>query len=418
MVSPIKALINAFSDVFRTQVTKTTTNESNLAGHYPYSPERWRLFKGSTASGNRLFPEYDSVPEYNHAGDYHELMPAGGETIIFETAERYRYVVQYELNATWAWAINQPLEGDDYVRCGYYDGTDGWFLEHNGGHATDDVDLVLLRDGTEQYRVTREVSKGGFQTNTRFGLETAWYDITRQRWTQSHSDDGDQVNYQIGKASNDDTRGPKAGNQPLRYEVHADASTTGLTLEAGSTALVTKGSGADNVRSKGKAWVGDDAGTIGTADTWVPLRAYREIPGKDVVNSQVLRFSIISYDSDVPVEAAILSFDETNVTFAGTDTWATPDVWARTNNAIETRADVDQFADADGNLVASTTSPGGFQVGYAVLAPTSGNQFQKGASETNLGVKRNLPNGDIAVLVAKAGQAGDMGHVEAWEQDW
>jgi hypothetical protein len=407
-----------WTDVFETQTVKTTTNDSNLAGHYPYSQERWRVFKGSNDTGNRLFPEYNSVSEYNHAGDYHELQPAAGETIILESAERYRYSVQYELEATWAWAINQSLQGNDYVRCGFYDGTDGWFLEHNGGHSDREVDLVLLRNGSEQYRVTELISTSGFQTNTRFGLETAWYDITRQKWTESESDDGDQRNETIATVSNDDARGPRSGNQLLRFEVQADAATTGLVLEAGSAAIVTKGGGEDNTRSKAIAWVGDETDTIGTADTWVPLRAYREIPDREVVNNQLLSMSILSYSQDTPVQLALQSFDETNVTFDGTDSWATPDTWSRTNNALEVRADVNEFADATGTLTTTATDAGGHQIGYAVLTPTSGNQFQKGASEVELGTKRNLPNGDVAVVLGYAGATGDIGHAETFEEDW
>jgi len=404
-------VIPEWADVFGDQSTKTTTNESNLAGHYAYSPERWRLFDGQ---GTRLFPEYDSVPQYTHAGDYHELSPNAGETVIFETAERYRYVVQYELEATWALALNQELSGDDYIRWGYYDDSDGWFLEHNGSHARDAVDMVALRDGSEVYRTTTTIDTDDLLNNTRFGLETAWYDVSRQKWSQSYGKDGKQVNKTVGRESLFGERGPSTGNLHLRFEVNADANTSDLSLEAGSCALVTKGSGADNLRSKGKYYQDsvDDSGT------WSPVRAYREIPEKGVINNQVLRFGLISYSQDTPVEAAILAFDKSNVTFSGTDSWGVPDVWNTSNTAMQTRSDVDTFADSSGSLVTTADDPGGFQAGYAVLAPTSGNQFQKGASEQNLGVKRNLPNGDVAVLLVNAGSAGDIGHVEAWEMDF
>jgi len=415
MASPIQALINTFTDVFETQVTKTTTNESNLGGHYAYSPERWRLFDGT---GTRLFPEYESdvnaLNEYTHTGDYHELSPAAGETVVFETAERYRYIVQYELEATFALALNQELSGDDRVRWGYYDDADGWFLEHNGGHAPDEVDMVARRDGSEVYRSPRTIESADLLNNTRFGIETAWYDVSRQKWTQSYGKDGRQINATVGRESLFGERGPSTGNLHLRYEVTADASTSDLVLEAGSCALVTKGSGADNTRSKGKYY----QDTVDDSGTWTPVRAYREVPEKQVVNNQLLRFSLVSYSQDTVIEAAILAFDKSNVTFTDADAWGTPDVWSAANTAMETRADVDTVADSTGSLVATADDPGGFQNGYAVLAPTSGNQFQKGASEQNLGVKRNLPNGDVAVLLVNAGQAGDLGHVEAWEQDF
>jgi len=232
-------------DVFGSDTVKTVSNESNIAGHYPYSPERWRLFDGDKATGTRLAPEYDDVPEYNHVGDYHELRPSGGQTVVFESAERYRYVVSFETEASFALAINQELQGDDYVRCGFYDGTDGWFLEHNGDHAPDMVDMVLLRDGTEVYRTRTTLESDDLLNNTRLALETAWYDVSRQRWSQSYGEDGEQVNKTIGRESHFDERGSKKGNQHLRFEVQADPDTTGLVLEAGSTALITKGGGND-----------------------------------------------------------------------------------------------------------------------------------------------------------------------------
>jgi hypothetical protein len=106
------------------------------------------------------------------------------------------------------------------------------------------------------------------------------------------------------------------------------------------------------------------------------------------------------------------------VTFDGTDSWGQPGIWESANNAMQVRSDVDTFADQNGDLVSTATDPGGHQVGYSILTPTSGNKFDKGASETDLGIKRNLPNGDIAVVLAKSADTGDVTHAETWEQDW
>jgi len=118
-------------DAFDNLVTNRT-NVLDLASHYPYSPERWRLF----ADGARIFPEYeaaiDDLPQYEHAEDTHDLSPAAGETVTLESAERPRYVVQYELASTAAVSANQSLQGDDRVRVGLYDGSDGWYVEHRG----------------------------------------------------------------------------------------------------------------------------------------------------------------------------------------------------------------------------------------------------------------------------------------------
>ena len=402
-------------DLFNKLIADTTNNESNLASHYPYSPERWRLFKGSNASGNRLFPEYDTVSEYNHRGDVHELKPASGETIIFESAERYRYVVQYEILATWAFQINQELQSGDHIRVGLYDGDDGWFLEKNGDHADYKVDLVMLRDGSEVYRKEREVSRKLIY-KTRMGLFTAWYDVSRQFWIQSYSaEHGIQQNKEIDKvASKKDENGPKKGNVNLRYEVKASNSTNGLVLEAGSSALVTLGSGADNFRSK-SAYFNDN---VGSTNVWVPIRAFREIPEKKVINNQLLSLVALSHTGGDRITLTAQCFDETNVTFTDSDSWSTPDSWQRQNNALETRNDVDQVADNSGNLATNPDDPGGFQTGHTVLDPTEGTQFQKGASEADIGVKRNIPDGDIAVVMAETGATGDVGYVTNFEQDW
>ena len=46
-------------DAFGNEVN-SRTNVLDLAAHYPYSPERWRVF----VDGDRVFPEYGTVPQY------------------------------------------------------------------------------------------------------------------------------------------------------------------------------------------------------------------------------------------------------------------------------------------------------------------------------------------------------------------
>lgn len=407
--------LSGSTDVFEKLIADSTTNNSNLASHYPYSPERWRLFKGDTSSGNRLFPEYNSVSEYNHAGDVHELKPAAGETIIFESAVKYSYTVAYELAVSFAVRINQSLQSGDHVRFGYYDGTDGWFFEVNDTHGSNEADFVTLRSGSEKQRKTIKLQKQVFgESLVRFEILTAWYNISRQLLKQSYSENGYQENPVVGRASIDDGKGPEIGNLNLRYEVKAGSSTSNLVLEAGSAALITRGNEIDNTRSKSKLFQDDFA----AADTWVPLRAFREEPDKDIVNSQLLSLKVLSFDSNDTIEIAALSFDETNVTFTGTDSWDTPDIWSGQNNALQTRSDVSQVADQNGTLVADALDPGGFQVGQAVLSPTDGKQFKKGVIETEVGVKRNIPDGDIIVIMAKSTGVGTVGYVANFEQDW
>jgi len=72
-------------DAFGNDISNRT-NVLDLAAHYPYSPERWRLFVG----GTRQFPEYGSVTQYNHAGGwqvgYDSLFTAQGNNTADQAA--------------------------------------------------------------------------------------------------------------------------------------------------------------------------------------------------------------------------------------------------------------------------------------------------------------------------------------------
>jgi len=61
-------ILRRSSDAFNKLIVDTTTNDADIAGHYEYNPQRWRLYKGSSDDSDRLFPEYGTVPEYNHTG--------------------------------------------------------------------------------------------------------------------------------------------------------------------------------------------------------------------------------------------------------------------------------------------------------------------------------------------------------------
>ncbi len=408
-----KALIQMAqsSDLFGKTIADTTKNESNLASHYPYNPERWRLYSGENATPeNRLFPEYNTVSQYNHAGDVHELTPAAGETVIFESAERYRYIVQYELIASFSMAVNQSLSGNDRIRAGFYCCDDGWFLEHNGSHADDECDLVQIRDGVEQYRETRSINQT-FQDFQRYSFETAWYNISRQLWKESYAENGVQKNPTIGKVSLDDEKGPRTGNLNIRYEVRADANTTDLVLETGSAALVTKGSGEDVIRRKGLS----REDSFDNDNTWEPIRAFRNIPDKEVVNNQLALMETISFNQNNDVKLLMMAFSKTNVTFTGTDSWSTPPEWNRTNNSLETRIDVDTIVDSTGTATATADDPGGFQISKSTL--TDGGKIG-GATSVGVRLKRNIPNGDIAVIMAKSASAGTVGYSLEFEEDW
>lgn len=102
-------------------------------------------------------PEYNSVSQYEHTGKVHRLKPNAGETVLFRSAERPSYVVQYESAYSLAFSANKKasgLSGDDRIRVGRFCDGDGWAIEFNSGHSDNRSDLIILRGGSVVRRKT------------------------------------------------------------------------------------------------------------------------------------------------------------------------------------------------------------------------------------------------------------------------
>lgn len=402
-----------WADVFGNQISQRT-NVLDLPAHYPYSPERWRL----SVDGTRQLLQYGSVPQYTHTSDSHELSPAAGETVTLQSAERPRYVVQYELAATFAFELNQSLQTGDQLRIGLYDGSDGWYLEQDGSHADDEADFVLERNGSEVYRKTGFDIHKATQEWARLKLVTGWYDVTRQLWERSYSDDGEQENRTIGKFSADGVRGSRTGNLPLHYEVTAGGSTTGLTLKAGSCAQVNLGETVQFNRSK-KTFATD---TLSVTGAWEPLRAFRVDPDRYNVNVQISNVSAGKYTQNADVEILLVAADPSNVLDGAGNTltdadFSYPPESSSTNNVIQESTAVEQAPDNTGTPQSSMTNPGGWQLARSELLSDSGRTL---ASSAALGVeaKRPIYEQDFAVVLGKSPTAGDVSYQIQTEQDW
>jgi hypothetical protein len=404
------------SDAFRNVYT-TRTNVLDIASHYPYNPERLRLF----VDGSRVFPEYNSVSQYNHAGDVHEISPAAGETVAFRTAERPRYVVQYELATTFACNLNKAggdLQGDDRFRAGLWDGTDGWYLEHNATHEADKADFVEVDDGTETYREEDIDVLVPFTRFARFKLQTGWYKVTRQKWERSYSSNGHQINDVILNASSDDNNGPTTGNLPVRYEIRADSNTSDLRLDAGSVAQVNLGRTTSLTRNK----VDEETVNVDDTNTWIPLFAVRTDPNRNIVNTQFTDLAISEFGGNADIRVSVNSFAAQNVADVNgnqlTDSdFSTPPLFNDTNNVLEVSEAVDQVVDSTGTLQSAMANPGGFQIGFDALNTGGGNTVTDNAPGP-VASKRPLYPQDIAVVLANAGGTGDVTFQFRTEQDW
>lgn len=413
--------LERWSDVFEDQVSQRT-NTLDIASHYPFSPERWRL----SVDGTRQLVQYGSVPQYTHDTDRHLLQPAAGETVALQTAERPRYVVQYELACSFAFSITQSLASGDSIKVGLYNGADGWYFEQNGSHTDATGDFVMERDGSEVYRESDVDIRVPTTQFARLALFTGWYDITRQQWERSYAEevtrDGRtntvQQNRTVAKAAAPDARGPRKGNLPLRFEVTASSATTGLTLNAGSCAQVNLGETTQFNRSK--KFFATDSVTV--TDAWEPLRAFRVDPARDVVTVQLSNVSIGKYSTSDDVELLMLAGDTSNVLDTNGDQltdadFSVPNETSPQNSVIEESTAVEQFPDSTGTPQTSMTNPGGWQLARSELLSESKRALAS-AADIPVEAKRPIYDGDIAVILAKSGTAGDISYQLQTEQDW
>ena len=405
------------------------TNVLDLPAHYPYSPERWRLF----VDGARIYPEYETtvndLAQYTHDTDRHALTPNAGETVVLRSAERPRYVVAYELVATFAMAINQELTAGDSWKVGLYDGTDGWYIEQDSTHAPDEADAVMERNGVEQYRREDQPLHIPSTEFGRFRLQTGWYNITRQDWERSYpqtdppaqaknNDKWTQQNQTITTGAMQNGRGPRYGNLPIYFEVTASADTTGLELSAGSAAQVNLGMTHPFLREK----VGVFNDDITVTGAWEPLRAFRIDPDRHIVNVQIEDMDIGKYSVTDTVELLLMSADPSKVLDANGDPlvdadYATPPEWSPANNVLETSTAVDQFPDSTGTPQTTLQNPGGWQMGRTELFVGGGNQVT-GTTDVTNGAKRPLYGQDVGVVLGRSVNTGTVSYQVQNTQDW
>lgn len=413
VLNELKRLAVESSDVFNKSISDATRGLLDVASHYPASPERLRFFK----NGTRQFLQYNTVPEYSHPEDAHILSPSAGDTVTLQTTDDVVYAVQYELSLTWAFALNQALQTGDRLRVGMFSDSDGWFFEQNDSHAPDEGDFVIRRNGSE---VARETSNIEIATTefARLRLQTAWYRITRQKWTRSYPVDGYQKNPDVARTDPRPNKGPSRGNLPLRYELTAGSGTTDLELEAGSMAALLMSQTERITRAKNYR----ETFSIGSTGTYVPIVAFRKDPGRDLVRTEFTDTTIPKFTGNGDIFGLLLACGKENVRDANgnqlTDSnFSYPNEFNPNNSVLQVTTDVAQFPDDSGTPVTSTTNPGGYQLGLSTRY-TSGSGGKIQESGSNIDNKRVLSSGDYGVLAVRATDTGDFDYEMTVEQDW
>lgn len=417
-VSDGRNIITGKEDVFGVPVRNVQRNVLDIASHYPINPERLRLF----VDGSRQFPQYGSVAQYNHAGPHHELIPGQGETVVLQTAERPRYSVGFQQLFSFAVGLSRDLAGGDVLRLGPYDDNDGWYIEHRGDQAADECDLVVRSGGTDTTDGSDITLAHDVALFRRHELRTAWYRVTPQQWRESSPSGASLVTNTIGRTAVDP--GPEVGNLPLRFEITRGASTSALTVEAGSIGLLTLGDKAEIRRVKvHEVTFTTDASADGS--TWFPHYAMRIDPDRRIVDTQVSSMGVQDYGGTGDIRLLLASHDPSNVLKSGPSTLADSDfavpLTHHEQNSVIQETDtstVTQAADATGATVTSTTEPGGYQIGYASLH-SSGQGSTTNKTPDAQRRKRGIYGGDYVVLWARADNSGVGVQLNiTTEQDW
>jgi hypothetical protein len=413
--------ITDWQDAFGNQLARTTQNNADLASHYRYNPERYRLYR----NGTRELLQYEDIASYAYFDDERSgdedafvLQPDAGDTLLFKTAERFRYTVNFVSEVSIAMAVNQELSGSDRVTIGLDttpdgDLADGYFLEHRGDHDVNEVDVYEKRQGSViGDKQTTDIIRA-LTTFQRVVLDYNWYNVGEENWGETWTNDRNgQINREIATTSAEPSdanaglggRGPIAGNGYVVIEVEADASTSDLEVHAGSLSFTTLGDVDSVVRTKGS-----EAGPFSPSQTgdWEALFAVRVAPGDENVSVELRNIDLTAGAATV----VALAFDPRKVR-DGTGSqltdadFETPESQSAANSVVEVSTAVDQFPAADGTITDIATNPGGYQIGYDQTRESVGSSG--GTRSGQIRAKHGILDGDICVFVAKPSDLSDI----------
>lgn len=405
-------LLWASSDAFNKIITEGTTNEIDLASHFPFDPERRQLY----LNGTRQFPHYNSVPEFTDAVDTYKLQPGDGDKMHIESAQRLTYVVGYVTRTSFAFELNQSLQSGDTLKIGPYNGDNGWYLRHTGSQADDVVDLVRERGGTtkvleEDVQLTVPVTEW-----QRIEIDYNWYNVGEIALVQTYiNDEGKQVNEEVVRVGEKD-RGPETANLKLWMEIDQAAGNTGTELFAGSISALTLGDITALTRSKSE---NIQISMSGTNDVWEPFYALRlDTSTYPNVDAELSSFNLLQYNNNADIEVMAVSVAPSKTDASG---WATPEKHHEYSSAVQETTSVTQVPNTSGTQtdLAADEKPGGHTVATATLLDGGGQTSEATTSTQLLQTKKTLLPGEEVVFCARSSSIG--GDLDlSWEstQNW
>ena len=408
----IEEAITDSNDAFDKQVADGTLNELDIATQYDFSPERVRLYR----NGSRAFPQYNTISQFRDDADVWTLKPEAGDTMHVETAESVTYVVNYVLQLSQAFELNQSLTSGDVVRWGAYNGTDGWLAEQRGAdHADNEVDIVESRNGTETTLASDVTLSKPLTDWYRYELRYNWYNVGNQTWRQTYTINGTQFNDEIATTSNDGERGPQTSNLNIWWEVQASTSTTDLEFRVGSGGAIVLGQPSSLTRDKPQLV---QVTVSGTDDVWEPVYAVRLDPDKLPVNAQFSQLDILDYAANADLELVVASVASSKTDASG---WGVPDYHHEANSAMQETTAISEVPNASGTQTDLGTGEkfGGYTIAAAATIDGGNVSGTVGTANFNRREKKAVVSSDELVFLARTPATGsEVTFVWDADQDW
>lgn len=411
VLNELKRISYDSRDAFGKRIGDGTRNNLDIASQYNYTPERLRLFKNDA----RQFVQYNSISEFTDAADHWGLNPSSGDTMHLETAESGTYVVNYELQASWAFKVNQSLQNGDRVLTGVYNGSDGWYIEQRGSDHTDtQVDIVESVNGSETTLAADVELSKPITDWTRFETRYNWYSVGPQRWRQTYTEDGEQFNDVVAETSNDGNRGPETGNLNVWQEVEAGSNTTDLELQAGSMGLITLGDPTSLNRDKPQY---ESIDTSGTDNTWEPILAVRINPDNSDINMQLSDTAILNFGGAANVELVVSSMspDKTDAS-----NWSVPEYHHTQNSGLQSTTSVSEVPNDSGTqkVLSAGEKFGGFTVASSIDI-NGGNASGTAATATRQRQeKKSVLKSDVLVFLVRSTASATLDFIWDVAQNW
>lgn len=411
VINELKNLLFTSTDSFGNRLTRGTKNTVDVPSFYEFNEERHRLFQDDV----RVLPEDIPTKFTDREGNY-LLEPDAGEKLEIRTAERPRYVVGYEAEASASMQAETALGDGDTVTVGLADRQEplnAAFFEINGGS---DNRLVLIGQGSEVATDTFEFPDGVDETTPiRYEIQFNWYNVGRYLFRISFTDESQdagsrQINTIVGELVVDDDFATGDAAQHIFHEI--DAANSGNQISVGSYGYQILGDTSSTVRHKAARLTGLSYSGTGNYEALAGVRVDKP---RGNVFTQLVDLSVFPDGGSGELLVIVVNEDHTDAS-----DFSTPPEQTQKDSVIEQTTNITTYPDPDGNLVTDAADPNGYQIGFSSFE-SAGTGTNSRAAEKTLNVqKRPLYEDDVAVFLYKADTATErtVNLKYTMEQDW